>query len=50
MAHALELHVDEIRFTADFAVAPHGLDFGYMTNRRGNTAAIRGTMRASSTM
>jgi hypothetical protein len=44
MAHALGLELDEVRFSADFAVAPHDLDFGFMQIGRGNIAAIRGTI------
>ncbi len=44
MAHALGVELDEIRFTADFALADDDLDFGYMTIGRGRIAAIRGTI------
>jgi hypothetical protein len=44
MAHALALDLDEIRFTADFAVAESDLDFGFMTIGHGHIAAIRGTI------
>jgi hypothetical protein len=44
MAHALVIDLDEIRFTADFAVAEEDLDFGFMTIGRGRIAAIRGTI------
>jgi hypothetical protein len=46
MVNALHVDVDEIRFTADFAVAANDLDFGYMTIGTGRVAAIRGTIAA----
>ncbi len=44
MAAALALDLDEIRFSADFAVADHDLDLGFMTITNGRVAGIKGTI------
>jgi hypothetical protein len=44
MALALAVELDDVRFSAEFAVADEDLDFGYMTVRRGHIAAIKGTI------
>jgi hypothetical protein len=44
MAHALAVALDEIRFTAHFAVANRTTDLGFMTVQEGRVAGFKGTI------
>jgi 2,4-diaminopentanoate dehydrogenase len=44
MARALGIRLDEIRLTAEFALANRTTDFGFMTVRKGHIAGFRGVI------
>jgi 2,4-diaminopentanoate dehydrogenase len=44
MAHALALDLDEIRFTAEFALANDTTDLGFMTVQKGRVAGFKGVI------
>jgi hypothetical protein len=44
MARALGIRLDEIRFTAEFALANRTTDFGFMTVQKGRIAGFRGVI------
>ena len=44
MARALSIALDEIRFTAEFAIANQTTDFGFMTVQKGRIAGFKGVI------
>jgi hypothetical protein len=44
MAHALAVSLDDIRFSADFALANETTDLGFMTVRKGRVAGFKGVI------